>query len=92
MKRQENREKVIKIPAPFIAPGSTVKPTIKEINARKEKIMQAEEAGASITKIDDNNSVENPYKIQALIYINRGEEVPEKLNNRLKKLDKASEN
>lgn len=37
MKRQENREKVIKIPAPFIAPGSTVKPTIKEINARKEK-------------------------------------------------------
>ena len=84
MKRQENREKVTSIPAPFIAPGSTVKPTIKEINARKDKIGQAEEAGASITKIDDNNSVENPYKIQALIYINRGEEVPEKLNNRLK--------
>ena len=40
MKRQENREKVTSIPAPFIAPGSTVKPTIKEINARKDNNMK----------------------------------------------------
>lgn len=87
MKRQENREKVIKIPAPFIAPGSTVKPTIKEINARKEKIRRAEEIGASITKVDEADTIENPYRIQALIYINRGEEVPEKLKKQIEKFD-----
>lgn len=87
MRTQENRDKINKVPAPFIVPGSTVKPTVREINERKEKIRRAEEIGASITRVDYANNVENPYRVKALIYINRGEEVPEELKKQIVRFD-----
>lgn len=81
------KTKQIKVPAPFMAYGSDVRPTQQEINQRREKIKRAEEIGASITRVDTVNGVENPYRVKALIYINRGEAVPEKLLHQIKEFD-----
>ena len=63
MKTVKNESaKTSKIPKPFIAPGSTIKPTAEEIYSRKVKIKRAEEIGASITRVTDEEEVENPSK------------------------------
>lgn len=41
----------------------------------------------SITRVDYANNVENPYRVKALIYINRGEEVPEELKKQIARFD-----
>lgn len=76
-----------KVPEPFIAPGSEVKPTQEEIEKRKLKMKRAEEIGACFTKIDEEQEFENPYRVEALIYINKGKEVPLDLKLKIKKYD-----
>lgn len=76
-----------KRPKPFIAPGSTIQPTAKEIHDRQVKIKRAEEIGASITRITEEE-IENPYRVKALLYINRGEQVPEELKIKIAEFDK----
>lgn len=74
-------------PSPFIAPGSLNKITPAEIELRKQKIKKAEEIGASITRFDTDSDVENPYRVKALIYINKGMDIPEELKDKIKKFD-----
>lgn len=93
MKTVKNESaKTSKIPKPFIAPGSTIKPTAEEIYNRKVKIKRAEEIGASITRVTDEEEVENPYRVKALLYINKGEKVPEELKIKIKEFDKIHAN
>lgn len=74
-------------PKPFVAPGSNIKPTIEEIKDRELRIKRADEIGASITRVTDEQEYENPYRVKALIYINANKEVPEELKQKIKEFD-----
>lgn len=72
---------------PVNAPHSNIPVTQEEIEKRKERMIRAEEIGASITKFDGEET-ENPYRVQALIYIMQDKEVPEDLKKKIKEFDK----
>lgn len=76
-----------KKPAPFYAPGSHTPVTKKEVQERMLKRQRAEKIGASITRFTDGDEVENPYRVKALVYINRGEEIPKDLLVAMQKFD-----
>ena len=77
---------------PFIAPGSEVSVTKKEIEQRKRRIEQAEEIGQRITRVDrKDEGYENPYRAKALCYILNNKEVLEELKIKIEEFDKRHE-
>lgn len=82
----KNMDKQKKSTEPFIAPYSNIPVTKEEIESRHTKINRAEEIGASITRVT-NEGYENPYRVKALIYINKNQEVPEELKRKIKEFD-----
>lgn len=84
------RENTIKKPVltPFIAPGSTTAVTNKELEKRRRKIQRAEALGISLTKVHNNeNEYENPYKVEALMYILNDKDVPKDLQRKIELFD-----
>ena len=86
-----NLNKQKNIPEPFIAPYSNTPVTQEEIEKRLTKMKRAEEIGASITKVTDEG-YENPYRVKALVYINKNQEVPDKLKKKIKEFDEHYKN
>ena len=79
----------IKIPStPVIAPYSDIPVTEEEIRKRQVRLKRLEEIGASCTKFDGENETENPYRVQAMLYIMQDKEVPEDLKKKIKEFDK----
>lgn len=79
----------IKIPSTAVnAPYSDIPVTEEEIRKRQVRLKLLEEIGASCTKFDGGNETENPYRVQALIYIMQDKEVPEDLKKKIKEFDK----
>lgn len=72
---------------PFIAPGSTVKISKKEIEERKINIEKAKRIGQDITKVDSEEEYENPYRVKALCYIYQNKEVTDKLKRQIEEFD-----
>ena len=73
---------------PVNAPHSYAPVTQEEIEKRKKIMIRAEEIGASITRFDETEETENPYRVQALSYIMQNKEVPEDLKKKIKEFDK----
>ena len=91
MKNNNQKQQSVKKPAPYIAPYSDVPVTKEELEKRKRKYFQLKKVGVNPTLIVDDNEdkeEENPYRIQAMILINRDEEVPEELIKQIQKYDK----
>lgn len=78
-----------KKPAPFIAYGSTESVSKEEIEKRQRVIERAEKLGIKVTSLDSEHQYENPYKVEALVYIMNDEPVPEEL---IKKIEEFEEN
>ena len=74
-------------PKPFIAPGSNVAITRQEIEKREKRIARLEAIGQSVTKVTEEEECENPYRVEALIYIMNDEDVPEELLEKIRKFD-----
>lgn len=66
-------------PAPFIAIGSTEPVSKEEVEKRRRIIERAEKLGIKVTSLDSEHEYENPYKVEALVYIINDEPVPEEL-------------
>ena len=77
----------MKLP-PFIAPGSDISVTEEELTERKLKMQKLQEIGIDITRIDDSNERENPYRLQAMCLINDGKDVPLSLMKQIKDFEK----
>jgi len=88
MKRDNSVQKGIKKPAPFIAPYSNTPVSKAELERRKRKNRRLRNIGINPTKIvDEEGEAENPYRVQAMIYISRDEEVPKELLEKIKEYD-----
>lgn len=75
-------------PAPFIAPGAKELATKEEIEKRLKRIKKAKEIGQDLTRVDfEKSEIENPYRVQALLYIMNDQEVPQDLKERIKEFD-----
>ncbi len=74
-------------PEPFIAIGSTEPVSKEEIEKRKRIIEQAEKLGIKVTTLDVEHEYENPYKVEALIYIMDDEPVPEELIRKIQEFE-----
>lgn len=83
--------KKINKPIPFIAFGSSEPVTPEEIEKRKRIIERAEELGINITGVDTENEYENPYKVEALIYIMDDKNVPEDLIKKIQEFEMTHE-
>ena len=71
---------------PFFAIGSSVKPTKEEIEKRKIKYQRMLEIGVDTAILREEEN-ENPYRIEAVVLINQGMEVPQDLLIKIKKYD-----
>ncbi len=80
----KNRKK----PAPFIAPGSTIPVSKKEIESRKQKNELLKRIGINPYKFTSEDEHENPYRVQAMILINQGKDIPMELLNKIEQHDK----
>lgn len=74
-------------PEPFIAIGSTEPVSKEEIEKRKRVIERAEQLGIKVTSLDAEHEYENPYKVEALIYIMNDEPVPEDLVKKIEEFE-----
>lgn len=73
---------------PFIAPGAKALASNKEIEKRLVRIKRAKEIGQDLTRVDaENFETENPYRVQALVYIMNDQEVPDELKEKIKRFD-----
>ena len=78
----------MKKPAPFFAPQSKIPLTRADLDRRERKNRRLRNIGVNPTKIvDEEGESENPYRVQAMIYIYRDEEVPLELLEKIKKYD-----
>lgn len=90
MMKEENKDmNRKKKPDPFIAYGSTEPVSKEEIEKRQRIIERAEKLGIKVTYLDSEHEYENPYKVEALVYIMNDESVPEDL---IKKIEEFEEN
>lgn len=80
--KKDIREKRVK-PAPYIADNSLEPVSKEEIEKRKRVIQRAERIGLSFTRLDTEGEYENPYKLEALKYINEDKEVPVELERKI---------
>jgi len=71
---------------PFFAIGSAVKPTKEETEKRKIKYQRMLEIGVDTAILREEEN-ENPYRIEAVVLINQGMEVPQDLLINIKKYD-----
>ena len=78
-------------PIPFIAFGSSEPVTLEEIEKRKRIIERAEELGINITGVDTEKEYENPYKVEALIYIMDDKQIPEELIKKIQEFEEQHE-
>ena len=87
--KNEVNNRVVKLdkPAPFIAFGSTEQISNEEIEKRKRVIERAEKLGIHVTSLDVEVEYENPYKVEALIYIWEDKEVPEDIIKKMKEFE-----
>lgn len=76
-----------KKPAPFIAFGSTEPISKEEVEKRKRVIERAEKLGIKVTSLDTELEYENPYKVEALVYIMDDEPVPEELIKKIQEFE-----
>ncbi len=77
-----------KKPEPFIAPGAKELASKEEIEKRLRRIKRAKEIGQDLTRVDSENcETENPYRVQALLYIMKDQEVPQDLKEKIKEFD-----
>ena len=83
----------IKKPAPFYAPGSEKPVTEEDIKRRREKVKRAALLGIDLTRftIESDEEFVNPYKIIALSYIAKGEEIPKELLLQIEEFEKENE-
>ena len=79
----EKKEK----PAPFIAFGSTEPILKKEVEKRKRIIERAEKLGINVTSLDMEQEYENPYKVEALVYIINDQVVPKELIEKIQEFE-----
>ena len=88
MKKEINDaiEKKVK-PEPFIAFGSEEPISSDEIEKRKRVIDRAEKLGIKVTSLDTELEYENPYKVEALVYIMKDEPVPEELVKKIQEFE-----
>lgn len=75
-------------PKPFIAPGSQIPVTSKDIEKRKRKIERLEQIGERPTRVTEEE-FENPYKLEAIALITEDKEVPEELLKKIEEFEKA---
>ena len=59
----------------------------EEIEKRKRVIERAEKLGIHVTSLDVEVEYENPYKLEALIYIWEDKEVPEDIIKKMKEFE-----
>lgn len=76
-------------PAPFIAFGSTEPISKEEIEKRKRIIERAEKLGIKVTSLDTELEYENPYKVEALVYIMADKPVPEELIKKIQEFEES---
>ena len=76
-------------PAPFIAFGSTEPISKEEIEKRKRIIERAEKLGIKVTSLDTELEYENPYKVEALVYIMDDKPVPEELIKKIAEFEES---
>lgn len=76
-------------PEPFIAFGSMEPVSKEEVEKRKRIIERAEKLGIKVTSLDAEHEYENPYKVEALIYIMKDEPVPEELVKKIQEFEEA---
>ena len=79
MKEYKNSIEKKTKPAPFIAFGSAEPISKEEVEKRKRIIERAEKLGIKVTSLDTELENENPYTVEALIYIMEDKPVPEEL-------------
>ena len=79
-------------PAPFIAYGSKEPISKEEVEKRKRVIERAEKLGIKVTSLDTECEFENPYKVQALVYIMNDEPVPEDLIQKINDFEEIHKN
>lgn len=79
MKEYKNTVDTRTKPAPFIAFGSTEPISKEEVEKRKRIIERAEKLGIKVTSLDTELEYENPYKVEALVYIMDDKPVPDEL-------------
>lgn len=80
-----------KKPSPFRAPGFKELASKEEIEKRLTRIKRAKEIGQDLTRVDSKNcEIENPYRVQALLYIMQDKEVPQELKDKIKKFDEQN--
>lgn len=63
----------------------------EEIAQRRETARRLKEVGIDIYTIDDSVEYEDPYKLEAMCLILRGEEVPDSLMKKIKARNKKRE-
>lgn len=76
-------------PAPFIAFGSTEPISDEEIEKRKRIIERAEKLGIHVTSLDTEVEYENPYKLEALVFIWDDKPVPEELMKKIEEFESS---
>ena len=74
-------------PEPYIAPYSDIPLTRKELDRRERQYRRLRQIGV-YSILDEDVEIDNPYRIQAMIIINRDENVPEELIEKIKQFDK----
>ena len=57
------------------------------IEQRKIIAQRAAELNISLLSLDDNKTYENPYKVEALIYLEKFKEVPDELKAKIKEFE-----
>ena len=78
-------------PQPYIAPYSDVPLTKEDLDKRQRKYYRLKKIGVNPTVIVDDSEdgeIENPYRIEAMILINRDEEVSDELLKKIQQYDK----
>lgn len=87
MKKGVSTQSGITKPAPFIAPCSDVPVSGEELARRERKYRRLQSIGVNPTRIvDEDGESENPYRVQAMVYISRDEEVPRELVEKMKNI------
>lgn len=86
MCRNSNDQYDVRKPTPFMAPFSNVPVTKNDLERRERKNQRLKNIGVNPKRIDGDES-ENPYRVQAMTYINRDEDVPRELIGRIKEYD-----
>lgn len=91
----ESKQDTEKKPStPFIAPGSLEEVTQEELEKRNRRIARAEALGINIARVTFdkkyNDEYENPYEVEALLYILNDMDVPEEVIQKMKEYDKMN--